>query len=282
VEKIPAGAPYALHYRIGTSGGINPEMTHPFSCGPNRALMHNGIFRFDMPKDWKGSDTDYLAHMLRRIPANPINNPALEWLLEEVCGTGNKLVFLDGLGNMNIINEEAGIWNKAERIWYSNSGAFPWQPFRYTTRYTEDDAALDAWEEQWSKTEDGWEKSTGKVTSVRLDGKRVVVEPTIRAGDTVYVMDNHMNRESTYWKHVIGWVGKCTARVDSTVNVALMNPDTGAEEMRYVWHAGRVAVLAAPTTPAPQNAALATALTNMREARAGVQKGVIVRPVSGP
>ena len=63
IEPLNGKEQFAVHFRFATHGGVSPELTHPFDVGLGSFLMHNGIV--NCPKFWKGSDTSYLAEVMK-------------------------------------------------------------------------------------------------------------------------------------------------------------------------------------------------------------------------
>lgn len=107
----------AIHFRIATHGRINMTNCHPFKINERAGFIHNGMINgLESSADF--SDT-YLFNetILKKLPANFINNTAILTLLGEFIGY-SKLVIISG-GNSVIVNEELGHWNGEN--WYSNS-----------------------------------------------------------------------------------------------------------------------------------------------------------------
>lgn len=124
-----------LHFRIGTSGGINKEKTHPFiisnevnklnqlkgSC--ESALVHNGILNdyvYSMDQKIELSDTqnftkDFIYPLLKLANWN-YNNEEVKQLINKQIGT-SKIVILDKNDNVYLY----GDFIKDENIYYSNS-----------------------------------------------------------------------------------------------------------------------------------------------------------------
>jgi hypothetical protein len=125
--------PMAFHFRIATHGSVNPQNCHPFKVHDDLWFAHNGIISsVDVPKDEDISDTEafarqYLAALHLNLDGGlrishlasekyygktPIND-----LIGKFIG-GSKLVFMDGSGQVAIVNELQGVWDK--EIWFSN------------------------------------------------------------------------------------------------------------------------------------------------------------------
>ena len=110
------------HFRIRTHGTKTIDNVHPFyiNNGQEMAFCHNGtITQIDADKENRKSDTKLFAdRILSNLPKRWLNNVAIMTLMMKYVGT-NKFAFLNKEGIVNIINEDAGEWNKG--IWYSNS-----------------------------------------------------------------------------------------------------------------------------------------------------------------
>lgn len=146
--------PLAVHFRLATHGSTSLENCHPFYVTPDIGLMHNGILS-DYAGDRTRSDTRRIAEeTLAGLPEGWHVNPAVITLLADHIGRSNKLVLMDALGDVTIVNEKAGIWE--DNIWYSNSGFRPVKQYVETssagrTRYHHD------WRPQrWDEEEKAW------------------------------------------------------------------------------------------------------------------------------
>ena len=82
-----------IHMRIATHGSISPANTHPFSCGENRVLFHNGIlehFGIYGTKEESMSDSRHLADDLSLL-----DTPATKRILNTIAdATRNKFVMV--------------------------------------------------------------------------------------------------------------------------------------------------------------------------------------------
>lgn len=137
-EFMQAYEPYAgdnrksiavLHFRIATHGTTNVANCHPFVMESETdntlyrvALVHNGILQV-LRDDLNDSDTKHFAERLLG-PAIRVN-PTI-WLdenfknmIEGLIGFGNKFAMIDSFGNVNIYNENRGVWDSD--CWFSNS-----------------------------------------------------------------------------------------------------------------------------------------------------------------
>lgn len=139
---LTEGLSRLVHFRLATSGGVRPELCHPFPLTKTadvrlrgtapRVLIHNGVW----------SDWDLAADLMAPLPAGPWSDTRLmariialhgdSWIRrfvgEERVG---RLATLDGEGNIGL----AGDWEMDDDtgVWFSNTY---WQ-WRYGgSRYT--------------------------------------------------------------------------------------------------------------------------------------------------
>lgn len=118
-------APALVHFRIATSGGVNPEMCHPFLlCGGKYALIHNGILGIK-PHVGKSDTATFADSVLTPLLESgiPHDSPALRFLVEQAIGRYNKILIMDSSGKVAYFNEFSGHEN--EGIWYSNESYLP-------------------------------------------------------------------------------------------------------------------------------------------------------------
>lgn len=122
---------YVAHFRMGTRGSNSVENTHPFIvsneyCG-GIGMAHNGTFQIYSPTGGDKSDTRILAERIQdEIMKDEsyhvsIFTPTALRLQKDfghIIGSWNKVAFLNGLGEVNIINEDEGYW--VNGVWYSN------------------------------------------------------------------------------------------------------------------------------------------------------------------
>ena len=108
-----------IHFRYGTHGNIDKDMTHPFLVDNNLAVMHNGIISVPEAMQKDISDSYYFNRtVLQKLPNNFLENPAIVDLIEMRIG-GSVLVFLDNKGNVTKIGSKCKeiIYNGC---WFSN------------------------------------------------------------------------------------------------------------------------------------------------------------------
>ena len=115
----------ALHFRMATAGTKGPMNCHPFQLlsleedGMDLYLMHNGTF-FEY-RDGPNGESDtamfakHLAYRMRNEGFS-LNKPECVQELEDNA-SWNKLLFMNGWGDVTIINEKSG--DKDKGCWYS-------------------------------------------------------------------------------------------------------------------------------------------------------------------
>ena len=116
-----------VHFRIGTHGGHNAEMTHPHLIGPeamNLALCHNGIMRrfteqADPRYGAEKSDSAHFADFLHGLPPRWWASTRILTLLAEYIGEANKVVIYGKHGMLAILNQHSGALGEGG-VWYSN------------------------------------------------------------------------------------------------------------------------------------------------------------------
>ena len=137
IERLP----FAFHFRIATHGSVSARNCHPFTVHKDMAMVHNGIMsNIPIEKDNDISDSEaFLELYVRGLGpelgmkdkitieqleyASPLND-----LFTKFVG-GSKLLFMDGNGDVAIVNEDLGYWEKKgldEGAWFSNR---LWKPF---------------------------------------------------------------------------------------------------------------------------------------------------------
>jgi hypothetical protein len=121
-ERDWDNVPALIHFRIATHGAKDEDNTHPFWVFPKTlAFAHNGMF-FNVPKDAGAlSDTQlFNRHYLKQLPRNFMNNSGIKLFIDDFIGKGNKLAFIDEVGDIHIFGEESGTWDD-EGVWFSNT-----------------------------------------------------------------------------------------------------------------------------------------------------------------
>lgn len=123
--------PYVAHFRFATHGTKNSDNCHPFAVSGQAlggiGMVHNGTLSGGEWRAPKKSDTALLADMisedLRSSKYEPehlfeIEAPPVVSRYGRSIGS-DKLVFMNGLGEINIVNSKNGTWK--EQVWYSNT-----------------------------------------------------------------------------------------------------------------------------------------------------------------
>lgn len=130
IKKLPG--PKVFHARIATHGAVDENHCHPFRV-PNHnelAVAHNGVIIQQTGKSsGTGSDTmNFNDNILAHLPEGFQNLQVYHDLLSDYIGY-SKLVFMDGEGQVQIVNEEKGSWH--DENWYSNNSFRDWNA-KYT------------------------------------------------------------------------------------------------------------------------------------------------------
>lgn len=131
--KEHTGKAMIIHFRWATHGTRGQEMTHPFAVMaddkdtiPRYAVCHNGVFGSSLVGyDAKLSDTclfvqNLLGPVLAAMHGSRMPIAALEKVVTEVIGAGNKVLIMDAYGDVVVANKSAGTEDLG--CWFSNSG----------------------------------------------------------------------------------------------------------------------------------------------------------------
>jgi predicted glutamine amidotransferase len=119
--------PMLIHFRIGTSGGIDKLNCHPFLIDKKHALIHNGNIESKLDEKIDGaSDTaTFVQTVLCPIfsdkkfkKTNFWTTDSFQWLMEKSLGYNNKMAILSADGTIKIYNESQG--EKDHEVWFSN------------------------------------------------------------------------------------------------------------------------------------------------------------------
>jgi predicted glutamine amidotransferase len=136
---VPAGIPYAMHWRWATHGAVHIDNTHPYLAPTGKHwVMHNGVISLTTQESTKEeSDTAVFVRKYMHDAA-PLDDDKYYKIIENLIGWSNKLVVMDDEGKFRIVNDDAGVW--IEGMWYSNTyslpeSAKPKRPF-YGNQYT--------------------------------------------------------------------------------------------------------------------------------------------------
>ena len=113
IKKIPSRSPFFIHFRIATSGGVRPEMCHPFSISPDMAICHNGII--SGIGNALESDTAVLARVMSGLPSASYKKMEILNLINALL-QGSRLGILFGNGQ----SVRLGAWTQQGDLWFSN------------------------------------------------------------------------------------------------------------------------------------------------------------------
>lgn len=126
------GAPYVAHFRYATHGTKNVSNAHPFWIHQHDlggiAMVHNGTLSGGRWRQAARSDTSLLAEELSssirfgNLGTNDLFGSREATMVakyyERDLG-GDKLVFMNGEGQISYVNERNGSW--IDGVWYSNT-----------------------------------------------------------------------------------------------------------------------------------------------------------------
>ena len=117
--------PILLHFRIGTSGGINLENCHPFYINKESVFCHNGIIDNYGSKNM--SDTrEFNRDILSKFSSEDLfSNEALKELISTYIGY-SKFILFNNKGEFTIYNEDLGHWDN-DNNWFSNKSYLPYK-----------------------------------------------------------------------------------------------------------------------------------------------------------
>ena len=136
--------PLAMHLCLMTHGIQDKENTHPYRIlnkrrhGIDLWMAHNGVLDVD-EEHAKRSDTwHFVEYFLRpALASNPhlLQNTSFRKILTNAAGS-NKLLFLDGKGEVTIINERLGTQHQDTGCWLSNTHGLGNPLTWYSNAYT--------------------------------------------------------------------------------------------------------------------------------------------------
>lgn len=123
--------PYVAHFRFATHGTKGSDNCHPFAVANEPlggiGMVHNGTLSGPEWRSHRKSDTALLADMIatdlitgKYDPEHLFDTeaPPVVDLYGRAIGS-DKLVFMNGLGEINIVNGKYGTWK--DQVWYSNT-----------------------------------------------------------------------------------------------------------------------------------------------------------------
>ncbi len=116
-----------IHFRTASSGQISIDGCHPFFVNDNLAFVEQGNL-YEFSDSFPGRKPDGLTdiqrfnnEVLKKLPDNFLNHFRIRKALENYCiNNFVKMIFMDNLGKVTIINEQSGIW--VDGVWFSNYG----------------------------------------------------------------------------------------------------------------------------------------------------------------
>ena len=115
--------PAVIHLRYTTVGETTLDLCHPFTTHLG-SMMHNGTIHSlkDNAEALNISDSKalsfYLTTMEKEATVDMYDTAGFRFLLEQLLGYINRVVFLGKDGEIRIYNEEKGDW--VDGLWYSN------------------------------------------------------------------------------------------------------------------------------------------------------------------
>lgn len=130
-----------IHFRMRTHGKVNIDNCHPYSCGHDIFLMHNGVLSHGNKADEDYSDTwHFIQDVIKPLfdslkdPSEFLRTPAFNLLCKHYVGYNNRLVFLDKDGPA-LINHDTWVkvtnpWTGVKGLYVSNSYAWNESSFR--------------------------------------------------------------------------------------------------------------------------------------------------------
>lgn len=126
----------AIHARYKTHGTINMDNVHPYPVVDGRiAMMHNGVLSHGNAADPAKSDTwHYIERHVKPLMSvypDAYKNEGVISIIENDIGTGNRFVFMNDQGELEIYNKHTGI--EHEGMWFSNT--YAWEPWLLIPTY---------------------------------------------------------------------------------------------------------------------------------------------------
>lgn len=151
-----------IHWRMRTSGQVDPDNAHPFIVLPGKmAMTHNGIISgINMKSNPSMCDSrHYIEQTLRpQLEVAPRLVEIPQWIdfVGQDIGSGNRFVFMDNEGSMSFVNRHTGY--EIDGMWVANQYSFAaellfpdYKPYRKSYGGY-DSSAHDGW---WRATHGG-------------------------------------------------------------------------------------------------------------------------------
>jgi hypothetical protein len=162
LKSIDDSLKVAVHMRKATSGQKDEVNCHPIRATKNVWVMHNGIIQIpEENKKW--SDTKHFVEFCIRpiliAYPNLFGTKLLAGIIEHFVGMGNKLLLMNGDGEVMIIHENQGTWR--DKCWVSNTYSITsYTPPKDDNRHAGDymggygDGYMGGYTESWRKARD--------------------------------------------------------------------------------------------------------------------------------
>lgn len=137
----PEFIPHVVHFRVATSGGSSPEMTHPYKMTPDSELLvsedtdasvlfHNGVI-----PDWKTSLINMVtSKQIPKMPKGSMNDTRMAAIMASVPTIGDEI--LEVLSGKFVKVQPDGTiirWGKFEfenGVYFSNT-SYKWKVYRF-------------------------------------------------------------------------------------------------------------------------------------------------------
>ncbi len=110
-----------IHFRIKTHGTISESNCHPYKVSEDLGFVHNGIisgYTDPLKSDTLLFNEDIIQPFVAKWGKLGIFEDPVKKLIENRIGF-SKLIFMTNSGDVEIFNEDKGIWDND--VWYSNS-----------------------------------------------------------------------------------------------------------------------------------------------------------------
>lgn len=124
-----------IHFRTASSGNISDKHCHPFFVNKNLGFVENGnLFEFAYGEKGKTDIERFNEQILQVLPDSFLQIRKLRELIDQYCHECmTKMIFMDALGRVDIINQDAGEW--VDGCWYSNGGIKEYIGYGYSGAY---------------------------------------------------------------------------------------------------------------------------------------------------
>ena len=131
------GEQHIVHFRTASSGKISQGRCHPFYVNENLAFVQNGNLFHYSNYFWNDDRTDtqrFNEDVLKKLHPEFLSIPEIRLALEKYNKDNfSRMIFMDLVGRVNIVNEEAGEW--IDGCWYSNGGIKNYIGYGYSGAY---------------------------------------------------------------------------------------------------------------------------------------------------